>query len=69
MMVTHLYQLAHELYLENLPGVLFLTAERQEDGTRTYKMVPGEPSHTSYGTDLFRLLEDELASEGLEIFT
>ncbi len=69
MMVTHLYQLAHELYHENLPGVLFLTAERQEDGTRTYKMVPGEPSHTSYGTDLFRLLEDELASEGLEIFT
>lgn len=57
MMVTHLYQLASELYAKELAGTTFLAAERKEDGVRTYKMVPGEPSHTSYGTDLFRALE------------
>ena len=60
MMVTHLYQLASELYGKGLAGTTFLAAERQEDGTRTYKMVPGAPSHTSYGTDLFRVLEEKL---------
>ncbi len=67
MMVTHLYQLASELYGKKLPGTAFLTAERQEDGTRTYKMVPGAPSHTSYGTDLFQVLEDELASQEMPL--
>ena len=59
-MVTHLYQLAKKLYDENIPGAAFLNAERKEDGTRTYRMVLGEPSHTSYGTDLFEALEKDL---------
>lgn len=52
-MVTHLFYLAKKLYRENWEGADFLTAERKEDGSRTYRMIPGEPSHTSYGTDLF----------------
>lgn len=52
-MVTHLVYLAKKLYRESWEGSIFLTAERKEDGERTFRMVPGEPSHTSYGTDLF----------------
>lgn len=57
-MVTHLFQLASELYAKRQAKTTFLTAERQEDGTRTYRMIPGEPGYTSYGTDLFKVLEE-----------
>jgi len=60
MMVTHLYQLAKKLYEENIVGATFLNAERMEDGKRTYRMIPGKPSHTSYGTDLFATLEENI---------
>lgn len=59
-MVTHLYQLAKSLYDEKLSGTTFLTAERKEDGERTFRMLPGEPSHTSYGTDLFKMLVEDI---------
>lgn len=59
-MVTHLFQLARSLYNKKIPGVKFLVAERNEDGTRTFKMIPGEPGYTSYGTDLFKALEEEI---------
>jgi DNA mismatch repair ATPase MutS len=51
--VTHLHDLAHGLYAENDPAALFLRAERAEDGTRTYRIVEGEPLATSYGPDLY----------------
>ena len=60
MMVTHLYQLARKLYDEKLDGISFLVAERKEDGERTFRMLPGEPSHTSYGADLFKLLVEDM---------
>lgn len=59
-MVTHLYQLAKKLYDEKLDGISFLVAERKEDGEKTFRMLPGEPSHTSYGTDLFKLLVEDM---------
>ncbi len=31
----------------------FLRAERQPDGTRTFKLIEGEPLETSYGEDLY----------------
>ncbi|MET7775008.1 hypothetical protein ABZU94_08690 [Streptomyces mirabilis] len=52
--VTHLYDLAHGLHREGDDGALFLRAERQEDGARTYRLFPGEPLPTSFGEDLFR---------------
>lgn len=58
MMVTHLFQLSRKLYQQKLKGVAFLLAERKQDGTRTYRILPGAPEHTSYGTDLFKVLED-----------
>ena len=58
MMVTHLYQLAKKKYDEAWDGSHFLVAERTENGTRTFKMLPGEPTYTSFGTDLFKVLEN-----------
>lgn len=62
-MVTHLFQLARTLYAKQLDGTAFLVAERREGGERTYRMLPGEPSYTSYGTDLFQILENSLYKE------
>lgn len=56
MMVTHLHEFALKLYEKNLEHVLFLLAERTEDGTRTYHMIPGKPHYSSYGTDLFKAI-------------
>lgn len=35
-------------------SVLFLRADRQADGTRTFKLVEGEPLPTSFGEDLYQ---------------
>ena len=59
-MVTHLYQLARQWYKKQLPEVGFYVAERKENGKRTYKILPGEPGVTSYGTDLFAKLIEKL---------
>ncbi len=52
-MVTHLYAFARDVFEKNWEHALFLSAERKEDGRRTYKMIEKEPSHTIYGLDLF----------------
>lgn len=59
-MVTHLYQLARQWYKKQLPEAGFYVAERKENGKRTYKILPGEPGVTSYGTDLFAKLVEKL---------
>jgi DNA mismatch repair ATPase MutS len=51
--VTHLYELAHGFYDSNMANALFLRAERQADGTRTFELIEGEPLETSYGKDLY----------------
>lgn len=51
--VTHLYTFAHEMYNDYCENALFLRAERQPDGTRTFKLIQGEPQQTSYGKDLY----------------
>jgi len=52
--VTHLYDLAGRCYAARDPAALFLRAERQPDGRRTFRVPPGEPLPTSYGEDLYR---------------
>jgi MutS domain V len=52
--VTHLYDLAHGLYAQRLPGALFLRAERERDGRRTFRLRPGAPLPTSHGEDSYR---------------
>ncbi len=51
--VTHQYTLAHGLHGKGMPNALFLRAERAADGTRTFRLVEGEPLETSYGVDLY----------------
>jgi DNA mismatch repair ATPase MutS len=51
--VTHLYEFAHGFYDKKMENAIFLRAERQADGTRTYKLIEGEPLQTSYGVDLY----------------
>jgi DNA mismatch repair ATPase MutS len=51
--VTHLYDFAHAFYDRREVNVIFLRAERQADGGRTFKIIPGAPLETSYGEDLY----------------
>ena len=51
--VTHLYDFAQQLWQERDERTLFLRAERLPDGRRTFKVQPGEPMQTSFGTDLY----------------
>jgi len=51
--VTHLYEFAHGFVGRDPQRIAFLRAERREDGTRTFRIVPGEPLRTSFGEDLY----------------
>ena len=51
--VTHLHELARGFYDRSMGDVLFLRAERQAGGTRTFKLLEGEPLQTSFGEDLY----------------
>jgi hypothetical protein len=52
--VTHLYEFARAWFAEKRSDAVFLRAERLPDGTRTFKILEGEPLETSYGEDLYR---------------
>ena len=51
--VTHLYDLARGLHAEPGPSALFLRAERQAGGRRTFRLAVGEPLPTSHGQDVY----------------
>jgi DNA mismatch repair ATPase MutS len=51
--VTHLFDLAQRLSREQKASVLFLRAERQDDGRRTFRLIEGAPLPTSFGQDLY----------------
>jgi hypothetical protein len=51
--VTHMYELAHSFYERTMGNALFLRAGRQADGSRTFKLIEGEPLPTSFGDDLY----------------
>jgi MutS domain V len=52
--VTHLFDLANGFYQQELATALFLRAERQPDGRRTFRLIEGAPLPTSYGEDSYR---------------
>jgi DNA mismatch repair ATPase MutS len=52
--VTHLYEFARGVYDKEMENSIFLRAERQTDGGRTFKLAEGEPLQTSYGDDLYK---------------
>jgi MutS domain V len=51
--VTHLYELAHGFRRRGVGKILFLRAERQQGGARTFRLTEGEPLETSFGEDLY----------------
>ncbi len=55
-MVTHLLAFAQAMYAKREEPMVFLRAERREDGTRTYRMVEAAPENTSFGLDLYEEL-------------
>jgi len=54
--VTHLYEFARGLKDKKMGNTIFLRAERQTDGGRTFKLFEGEPLQTSYGEDLYKAI-------------
>jgi MutS domain V len=52
--VTHMYDLAHSFHAQQPGNALFLRAERQPDGRRTFRLTEREPLPTSYGEDSYR---------------
>ncbi len=51
--VTHQFDFADSFARERADSTLFLRAERQPDGQRTFKLVPARPLRTSYGQDIY----------------
>jgi hypothetical protein len=60
--VSHQFDFANGFYEAHLDSALFLRADRQSDGRRSFKLVEGKPLGTSYGEDVFR--EIFLGEEG-----
>lgn len=58
--VTHLYAFAESFIAESRDDVVFLRAERKEDGKRTFRILPGRPSPRSYGEEVYyKVFKDE----------
>lgn len=62
-LVTHLYDLAHGFRASHTDEMLFLRAEREESGERTFRLVEGDPLETSYGEDLYRQIFEERTAQ------
>jgi len=54
--VTHRFEFAERFHREDPRAALFLRAEREPDGRRTYKLAVREPLPTSFGEDLYHQL-------------
>lgn len=51
-MVSHMYHL-YNMLKKNNDDVYYLKAERNESGSRSFKLLPGDMEETSYATDLY----------------
>jgi len=62
--VTHLLSFARRVHEESKDdpdsNVEFLSAERKEDGRRTFRMIRHEPELTSFGLDLYREIVSDI---------
>ncbi|CCH76051.1 putative DNA mismatch repair protein [Nostocoides japonicum T1-X7] len=52
--VTHMYDLAHRYEVRARPGTVFLRADRNDDGSRGYRLSVAPPLPTSFGEDVYR---------------
>lgn len=51
--VTHLYTYAVSFLEKQGQKILYLRAQRLDDGSRTFRIIPGQPLQTAYGEDLY----------------
>ncbi len=51
--VTHNYEFSHSLYLEGRAENVFLRADREADGRRSFRLSEGGPVKTGYALDLY----------------
>ena len=51
--VTHLFEFADFMYVKNLEMAIYLRAERNKNGSRSFCIKEGKPQQTSYGEDLY----------------
>lgn len=51
--VTHLYDFARKCECREDGEILFLKADRREDGSRTYRIEEGLPEKSAYGRDIY----------------
>ncbi|VVE37257.1 DNA mismatch repair protein MutS [Pandoraea eparura] len=72
--VTHFYHLARSVVASESGKTLFLRAPRNEDGTRSFRLIEGAPLETSFGDDLYRRIfgealdrDDEPTQTGLPV--
>lgn len=61
--VTHLHEGACHFVRDDADRTVFLRAERRPDGTRTFKLVEGEPLDTGHGADLYRQIFAEAGGD------
>ena len=61
--VTHLFEFARGVFDSGWEGVLFLRADRAPDGSRTFRLIEGEPLETGFAADLFRQVFREALEE------
>jgi hypothetical protein len=59
--VTHLYDFAHSFFIDGGYRAKFLRAGRRPDGSRSFRLIEGEPLETTYGEDLYRAIFSERA--------
>jgi DNA mismatch repair ATPase MutS len=60
--VTHQFDFANGFHVHRADSTLFLRAERQSEGRRTYKLAVAAPLPTSFGEDVYYGLGGWLAS-------
>jgi DNA mismatch repair ATPase MutS len=62
--VTHSYEFANWAYRSGMKTALFLRADRNAAGERTFKLLEAEPLQTSFGGDLYaRIFEAEKSGD------
>ncbi len=52
--ITHMYSFAETFLEKNLENTVFLRAERDKSGKRSYKIKEGIPLKTSFGEDIYK---------------
>jgi hypothetical protein len=52
--VSHQFAFTNAMYESRGDSTLFLRADRQEDGRRTFRLIVGKPLPTSFGGDVYR---------------